>query len=313
LFCGCGGFSHGFQNAGHKIVVGNDIWEDALETYKINHPKSYRLLGDIRDTSVKDALYKEVKNTKIDIMIGGPPCQAYSLAGRRDSNDPRAHLFKEYLSIVKKISPDYVLMENVKGILSMKIGEEYVKDTIVSELEGLGYTVEYRLCNTANYGVPQKRERVIFAGSKKGVKPYEFPEETHSIDNWMTIFEAINKYEDLAENPEISHIFTNHGAEFLNKIRTTAIGTNVLGTYSDAFYRCPPDEPSRTVKENHGSVFIHYSKDRVMTPRELAALQSFGDNFLFFGKKSSVLKQIGNAVPPKFAENLAKFFNSTTT
>ena len=109
----------------------------------------------------------------------------------------------------------------------------------------------------------------------------------------------------MGEDPSINHVFTSHGKEFLEKIKKTPIGKNVFGNYSDAFFRCPPNEPSRTVKENHGGVFIHYSQNRVMTPRELARLQSFPDDYIFKGSKSSILKQIGNAVPVKLAEAIA--------
>ncbi|MGA1248623.1 MAG: DNA cytosine methyltransferase, partial [Candidatus Nanopelagicales bacterium] len=133
----------------------------------------------------------------------------------------------------------------------------------------------------------------------------DFPAPTHlqntdsaeTIEKWKTVKEAIDDLKNAKEDTVWNHIFTRHSKEFLGKIRRTRIGESALG-FSDAFHRCNPDMPSRTVKENHGGVFIHYQKHRVMTPRELARLQSFADDFIFEGSKSQILVQIGNAVPP---------------
>jgi DNA (cytosine-5)-methyltransferase 1 len=182
-----------------------------------------------------------------------------------------------------------------------------------------------RVLNSADYGVPQKRERVILIGSleKYSIKfPSPIYREKNKVgfidlfkDNhpkWITVKEAIDDLKNIPENTDINHIFTKCGTEFIEKIKKTPIGKSVYGGFSDAYFRCYPNEPSKTVKENHGGVFIHYEKDRFMTPRELARLQSFEDSFLFEGTKSQILVQIGNAVPPKLsfaiAETLLKEF-----
>ncbi len=377
LFAGCGGLSQGFEQAGFNIVAGNDILEHAGKTYQRNHPNSRFFLGDITDTKIKKEIINYMKEKGCDLIIGGPPCQAYSMAGLRDPNDPRGRLFEEYIEIVKELQPKILVMENVKGILTMKherddLQEEHkremqelrdaekkraellllrkksknnsdkfkfteleekrledlketvkelnekmesyqekVTDKIVKKFKRLGYVVEFKLLNSADYGVPQKRERVIFIGRKDN-KKINHPEPTHSesgengLKKWKTVKEAIGDLENKEEDIKFSHILTYHNAEFLDKIKNTSLGKSVFGNYSDAFFKAYPNEPSRTVKENHGGVFVHYKNNRVMTPRELARLQSFPDHFIFEGSKSQQLVQIGNAVPVGLAKAVAE-------
>jgi len=122
LFAGCGGLSKGFELAGFNVVAGNDILDHAGETYKRNHPNTKFFLGDITDEEMKKQIISYMKENGCDVIVGGPPCQAYSLAGLRDPNDPRGKLFEEYVEIVKKLQPKIFVMENVKGILNMKRG-----------------------------------------------------------------------------------------------------------------------------------------------------------------------------------------------
>ena len=380
LFSGCGGLSTGFEKAGFNNVVSNDIWEPAQETFLHNNPSGNFILGDIAQAKIKKEIIH--KSLGCDVIVGGPPCQAYSLSGGRDVDDPRGRLFEEYLKIVKKIRPKYFVIENVKGILSMEhdknnlppgdqiklnriktlekrrsslllrrkqslntskikftksdsrileVTKEELKkvkkntsdlrvkvtDMIKERFEKIGYDVKMQVLNAADYGVPQKRERVIFIGGYDGL-PVNFPDQTYrkktngtedlfksNLQDWITVREAIDDIKDHPEDIDFNHIFTNCGKEFLNKIKKTKIGTSVYEGYRDAYYRSYPDEPSNTVKENHGGVFIHYEKNRFMTPRELARLQSFEDDFIFKGSKSQILVQIGNAVPPKLGFEIA--------
>ena len=377
LFAGCGGLSKGFELAGFNIVAGNDILDHAGETFKKNHKNTKFFLGDITEKETKDKIISYMKEKGCDIIIGGPPCQAYSMAGLRDPNDPRGRLFEEYVEIVKELQPKVFVMENVKGILTIKhdrddlteeekreleelknaekeradllllrkqhknnpekykytsiderrleeikeevkrlkdhLGnyQEKVTDKIVKRFNSLGYDVKFKLLNSANYGVPQKRERVIFIGKKKNGK-ITHPEPTHSekgengLKKWVSVKEAIGDLEDKKEDIGFNHIITSHNQEFTEKINNTPIGKSVFGNYSDAFFKAYPDQPSRTVKENHGGVFVHYKNSRVMTPRELARLQSFPDDFIFEGSKSKQLIQIGNAVPVGLAKAIAE-------
>ena len=381
LFSGCGGLNEGFIQAGYKTSVSNDFWEPAGKTFLKNNKNSRFILGDITQKEIRNQIIKHGKGS--DVLIGGPPCQAYSMAGARDVDDPRGKLFEDYFKIVKAIKPKYFVMENVKGLLSMehdktRLNEkernkldkikklenkknelllkrkqskntpkiefsksearilEEIKDKLTNERKltsslrikvtetikkrflSLGYDVQIKVLNAADYGVPQKRHRVIVIGGLDGY-PVQFPEPTYkeksngknlelfksNLLDWVTVKEAIDDLKNKPEKLSFNHIFTKCGKDFQKKINKTPIGRSVYGGFSDAYFRCTPNEPSRTVKENHGGVFLHYEKNRFMTPRELARLQSFEDDFIFEGSKSQILVQIGNAVPPKLGYSIA--------
>ena len=183
---------------------------------------------------------------------------------------------------------------------------------IFNKFAEIVYRVVFKILNAANYGVPQKRERVIFIGTKFpeiDIEKNGHPEETHAMNpintskgKWKTVKDAISYLENEKNNNEINHIISNHSEKMIKKIKETEIGTSLYKSYGDAFHKCDPNKPSRTVKENHGGVFLHYSNPRCMTPRELAELQSFPKDFIFKGSKSDILKQIGNAVPVKLGK-----------
>ena len=176
IFCGAGGFSHGFEQAGYTVAAGIDNDEDAIETYNANHDGNGYCI-DI--TSIKDPAEwlsnQGIDATGVDVVIGGPPCQGFSVAGHRDADDPRNNLVHVFLDWVEALSPNLVMMENVKGILSMQEGA--VIESVVERFESLGYNVEYRTLNAANYGVPQTRERVFVQACTSEVR---WPEQTHS-------------------------------------------------------------------------------------------------------------------------------------
>ncbi len=370
--------------AGFSVIAGNDIIEEAAESHMLNHRDSKFFLGSITDESIRTSIIAYAKQSACDVVVGGPPCQAYSLAGKRDVDDARGHLFEDYVTVVQAIRPKVFVMENVKGLLSMRhdredlsaqerkelevvkelereqitlrkqrkqnkntariaftdsdadrleqVGQalkklraetaalrESVPDRIVNQFRRIGYRVEYRLLNAADFGVPQRRERVIFIGTRLD-SPIRFPHPTHSdpallqgdelfnsdLRPWVTTREAIGDLEDREEDASWGHEFTSHSPAFRERLKNTPVGGSVYKGYSDAWYRQPPNEPSRTVKENHGGVFVHYSQPRVLTPRELARLQSFPDDFRFMGRKSKVLVQIGNAVPPRLGEAIGR-------
>ena len=212
---------------------------------------------------------------------------------------------EDKLQEIKKILTEQKL---ITSSLRIKVTE-----TIKKRFLNLGYDVQIKLLNGADYGVPQKRQRVIILGGLEGY-PISFPSPLYSekiknassvLPAWLTVKQAIDDLKNMPENIRFNHIFTKCGKDFQKKINKTPIGKTVYGGFSDAYFRCPPNEPSRTVKENHGGVFLHYEKNRFMTPRELARLQSFEDNFIFEGSKSQILVQIGNAVPPKLGYNIA--------
>ena len=169
LFAGCGGLSLGFEMAGFNIPLAIEKDEWSSETYKKNHPSTKVLTGDITQIVNLENLLSE-KNLPIDGIIGGPPCQGFSLSGNRDKNDPRNSLFMEFVRFVKYFKPKFFVMENVRGILSMKTKDsKSVKDLILSEYNTAGYNVKICQLNAAEYGVPQSRLRIVFIGIRKDI------------------------------------------------------------------------------------------------------------------------------------------------
>ena len=384
LFSGCGGFSQGFLLEGFEIIAANEFWEPAIETYKFNHKNVKMIEGDITLNETKEKLYQAINNYKIHVIIGGPPCQAYSSAGNRNPDDPRGQLYLDFAEIVNYLKPDFFVMENVKGLLNMKhinpsltikekeefkrlcsvlqrfkdlkryraqrnLSNEEEKefnhlkelkgnvekqiqsylipliDKILMKFKEINYKVIWKVLNSADYGVAQMRKRIIFIGTKHKNIKLSFPPKTHLenkgvmlitdfIDKknnfnqkkWIPVKKILKKYETWDEKPELNHLFTRHSKNFIERLKKVPIGGNLYKNYNDAWWRLDPEKPARTVKENHGGVFIHYKFDRVCTPRELAALQSFSDDFIFKGTKSAILKQIGNAVPPLMAKAIAR-------
>ena len=299
LFSGAGGLSCGLVMAGFTPVASVEIMPEAVATYKYNfiEQKGFNEnvgIGDIREQSVKQELYDSVAGKHIHLIAGGFPCQGFSMAGHRVITDQRNSLYLEMLEIVKHIQPDCVLMENVEGLRSMLGGK--VETKIINDYKDAGYDINVVVLNSADYGVPQIRKRVIFIGNKHGFKNYH-PKPIYSPENYITLGEGIKRFMFIHENKQINHIFTKHSGKMIEQIKALPEGQSLYGNYSDAWKKSPWDKPSCTVKENHGGVNIHPKLPRVLTPRELAALQSFPDDFIFKGSKKWQLVQIGNAVP----------------
>ena len=300
LFSGAGGLSCGLTMAGFTPIGSVEIMPEAVETYKHNfiEQKGFEEkieTRDIKSVEVKENLYKSVEGKHIHLIVGGFPCQGFSMAGHRVVADPRNSLYLEMLEIVKKLQPDFVVMENVEGLRSMLNGK--VEAKIISDYKDAGYDINVTTLNSADYGVPQIRKRVIFIGNRHGLKNYH-PKPLFAPDMYTTLGEGIKKFLNMPENKKINHIFTKHTPEMMEKIKNVPEGMSLYGNYSDAWKKSPWDKPSCTVKENHGGVNLHPKLPRVLTPRELAALQSFPDDFIFKGSKKWQLVQIGNAVPP---------------
>lgn len=181
LFCGCGGMSYGFKEAGFDVLLGLDNFLDAIMTFKINHPDADIICGDIRSIITKKALYQKLKSSKIDIIIGGPPCQGFSHAGKRIIDDPRNYLFKEFVEIVENIRPHVFVMENVEGILSLNRGKTF--ESIINIFRSIGYNLIAKKLNAAEYGVPQMRKRVFIIGSKEHIDEGVFPKPLFKLAN----------------------------------------------------------------------------------------------------------------------------------
>jgi len=199
LFCGSGGLSKGFEWAGYKIVAANDNFPAACLTYKKNHPQTKLIEGDITRKDIKNELFSAIKNKKIDIIVGGPPCQGFSYAGKRMVEDPRNFLYKEFVEIVKKIQPEVVVVENVEGIITSNNGETY--ESIKENFTELGYNFFGKKEHAVKYAVPQKRKRVIMIGIKKGNPEKCFPDELIEKESkYITVKDAIGDLPSLEVN-----------------------------------------------------------------------------------------------------------------
>ncbi len=200
LFAGSGGLGTGFERSGFNIIAANDVWKPAAETYKANHPNVKYIIEDISKVSGSDLL-KGTSYTKedIDVIIGGPPCQGFSTLGKRFIDDPRNKLFKEYVRIVNDIKPKFFVMENVSGILSMEKGK--VLQNIIKSFNDIGYKLEYKLLNAAEYGVPQQRERTIFIGTRLNVDII-YPQKTHSLTGEIGLKKVLTLWDAIGDLPQ---------------------------------------------------------------------------------------------------------------
>ncbi len=298
LFSGAGGLDLGFVQAGHKVIWANDLFEDAVKTYRLN-------LGDhIVFRNIYDIPSEEIPEP--DIVIGGFPCQGFSVANTgRHEDDERNTLYMEMIRVIRDKSPKYFLAENVKGILSL--GKGQVFQNIMSDFRSLGYNVQYRLLNAADYGVPQKRFRVIIVGVRNDLhQKFIYPEPTHAesetmfCQRWVSVAEAFEGIPD----PDIPNKIPNHVYSKYKINFNGYLGHRPIN----------PDKPAPTVTargDSKGGVVIlpHPNGLRRMTCRELATIQSFPLDYQFVGGISSVCRQIGNAVPPRLARAVAEQFN----
>lgn len=299
LFSGAGGLSCGLVMAGFNPIASVEIMPQAVETYKRNFICYKKLLknvetNDIRKSDVKEKLYESVKGKKIDLIVGGFPCQGFSMAGYRVVDDPRNSLYKEMKEIVNHLKPDFVVMENVVGLRSMFNGK--VEEKIINDYKEIGYDVKIAVLNSADYYTPQIRRRVIFIGNRLN-KVNRFPKPILAEKDYKTVCDGISRFMYLDEKREINHIFMKSTPKTIERIKCLPEGQSLYKNYTEAWRKVYWDKPSCTVKENHGAVNIHPILNRMMTPRELAALQSFPDDFIFEGSKKWQLVQIGNAVP----------------
>ena len=329
LFCGCGGFSLGFEKAGFEVLLGIDIWADALKTFAFNHRGSKTLLADlslIHPSDTRSILDGET----VDVIIGGPPCQGFSVAGKRIVDDIRNKLYKNFVNFVAHFKPKAFVMENVPNILT--IGGGAIREAILEDFAALGYTTEYKIMTASDYGVPQNRRRAIFVGFRNG-HHFEFPSPLksekvtsseaisdlpeHSLDDGHDyVAEPMSDYQMLMRKN--SKVINNHQATVHNP-KTVEIISLVPdgGNYKDlpehhkdtrrvhiAWTRLNSNRPRFTIDTGHRHHF-HYSYNRIPTARESARIQSFPDDFFFTCSRTSQLKQIGNAVPPLLAETIA--------
>lgn len=299
LFAGCGGLDLGFENAGFDIIWANDNNKKVADTYRYNHKNTKLIIDSIININSDDIPH-------CDIIIGGPPCQSWSLAGAmKGKEDSRGQLFYEYVRVIKDKKPKAFVAENVKGIVSKAHINSF--NEIVDMFKECGYIVTYKVVNAKNYGVPQDRERVFIVGIRNDIDSnYVFPEPTHTQKNYVTLKDAIG---DLRDNPgewmegSFSPIFMS---------RNRRRNWNEVGFTVQASGRQTQIHPDSPEMEKIDKDKWQFKKDntkiiRRMSVRECARIQTFPDKFEFFSSSiNEKYKMIGNAVPVKLAKAIAE-------
>lgn len=353
LFSGAGGFSIGFKKAGFNTIKAVEFDKTIANTYKKNNSEVKMYINDIRNIDIEN----EFSENESDIIIGGPPCQGFSMAGsriRKDFiDDERNYLFKYYFKIVQKVKPKMFIMENVKGILTMHSGK------IIEEIEklfnnpknfdGNKYFLNIKKVNAKDFGIPQNRERVIITGILNTKIDFEkewqkTKEQIVLMNNnffdEVTVWDAISNLDDATDDGIIkikenktnyqkyinlnrqnyvhNHIKTNHSLKAVERIKKISSNENYLvldekinSVHSGSYGRLDKNGIANTITTRFDTPsagrYIHPLYDRTITPREAARLQSFPDDYIFYGTKTSIAKQIGNAVPPKLSYFLGIF------
>lgn len=302
LFSGAGGISVGARQAGMRKVLSVEIDSDASHTIRRNFPDSRHLEMPIEKIS-ETVLENAIGSNRVNVVFGGVPCEGFSVAGLRNPNDPRNQLFREFIRVVGHIRPDFVMMENVPGVLSIDQGR--VKNEIINQFATIGYpAMSVRILEAAAFGVPQLRPRAIFIANRHGL-PNPYPQEIFSRADYRSIESAIDDLKRLNRFEVPNHEWTRHSAGFEHRIASVPPGGSLYKTFRDAFKRQYKGVPSMAVKENHGGCHIHYELNRVLSAREMARLQTFPDDFVFSGRFKRVYWQVGNAVPCLMAYHIA--------
>ena len=294
LFCGAGGLDMGFERAGYRTIWANDFDKDACKTHR-NWSKAQVVCGDISQVD-----YSAIPIS--DVILGGFPCQGFSLSGPRKIDDSRNVLYKHYVKLVKQNKPKAFIGENVKGLLTM--GDGQIIDAIIADFAECGYDVFYKLVNAKNFGVPQDRERVIIVGFRKdlGVHDFVLPDTNGET---MTLREAIGKMPEALLSDVCN---APYSSRYMSRNRKRG--------WDDVAYTVPAMAKQVTLWPGSPDM-IRINKDiwefgangntRRLSWREVAAIQTFPSDLEFFGDLISKYKQIGNAVPVKLAEFVANY------
>lgn len=331
LFTGAGGMDVGFTKAGFDVVWANEFVKHAAETYKLNHPNTEIVVGDINENIEK------IPSKNIDCVFGGPPCQGFSVAGKMDVNDPRSQLVFSFITVVEKLSPKCFVMENVKALAKLEKFSS-IREELYKRADALGYTADFFLLNAKDFGVPQSRERVFFVGFKKSLRrnmTYEqLRKQMKKEVSVSSIFKQLGKAGTennpltckakitiaekpiLRKSPYAGMLFNGMGrpvnvAGIANTL-PASMGGNKTPIIDEGFLF---DGKDNWVENYHQSVFYENatpafgdapSQLRRMTIKEAALIQTFPADYKFAGPISAQYTQIGNAVPCKLAEAVAK-------
>jgi DNA (cytosine-5)-methyltransferase 1 len=325
LFSGCGGLSHGLEMAGHRCLLGVDADGDALKSFAANHHHAEIFHGDIKTLTPKK-LTDLLKGQRVDMVVGGPPCQGFSTVGRGEVEDERNLLFKEFVRIVKLTKPRVILFENVTGLVAKK--NQSILKKIFLYFEKLGYNMDARVLSAEEFGVPEKRRRTIIMGVRGG--KCLFPEVSHGERAGRKVKTVAQAFKNLKARD--GHIY-NHdiklaqikNPEDRERLKFIPAGKGIRYQEDEKAYlpkdlyfgvdwkklrehrfrqarlqRLPLAGPSPTILTARTS-YYHPVENRYLTPREAAACQSFPNDFIFHGSQTSIFRQIGNAVPPGLA------------
>ena len=348
LFCGAGGLSEGFRQAGFNVLLGSDIDPVYGKTFMASHDGAAFIAKPIQHLSSAEILKAtDLQKGEIDVLVGGPPCQGYSVYNHgRGEHDPRAGLFREYLRIVRELSPKWLVMENVTGLLSISDGT--LIKVIEDEIAGLGYAVEWKILRAEDYGVPQERRRVVFLANRLGFQS-DHPAATHGegLLPFTTIWDAIGDLPPVSDDLTSTYVtapenayqhqlrsengpLLNHYGSRLGKINQERIRHIPQGgSWRDIPFDLLPEGMKRAKRSDHTKrygrprptdlsctiltkcdihwgAYIHPVQNRAITVREAARLQSFPDHFEFFGSMTEQFVQVGNAVPPLMARAIAR-------
>lgn len=335
LFSGVGGLSQGFIEANCEISLAIEFDSSIAKSYQLNHPNTTVYNEDICQMNFQEI---HLAHPNIDIVVGGPPCQGFSQKGKRlKLEDPRNFLFRRFVDFVTEFKPQYFVIENVPGIITTANG--YFKDEIISAFSKLGYSVSCGVLCALDFGIPQDRRRAVFIGVK-GSDSIPIPNPTgercsisDAIYDLPFILsgqgEEVSHYDKPAtsdyqkelrgqETILHNHVATNHSKEALAKLALIpkGKGKEVLpkelltkSIYSGTWCRLLEDGYAPTITTRFDTPssgrFTHPILDRCLTIREAARIQSFPDSFVFYGNRTSQMKQVGNAVPPKLAYAIA--------
>jgi len=311
LFCGCGGMSKGLIDAGLNIIAGIDIWDKAIESYNKNH--NHKAYCEDLTTLYPEKFNELYNNTNqiIDIIVGGPPCQSFSIAGKRDKNDPRNTLFMEYVKYLDYFKPKAFIMENVIGMLSKKtVNNEKVIDIIMEQLNK-NYNCIITKLYASDFEVPQNRRRTIIIGIRKDLHiiPKEPENIIKSVINRIPVKSVLLPKEEIDNKYYLSEkaLLGIENKKKINKEKGFGFKAQILDVNKPSY-----TIPARYWKDGYDALVKYNEKEiRRLTIIELKRIQTFPDNYIIVGSNKEIIMQIGNAVACKFAYHLGKYLINT--